>query len=136
MQRFHLLDGLILDPYISFLELMVPLVDYNLKLPLILFIKYKEIQAISKSLSDESLLKDKGFIFDENCDVWDVLSRQMPSDITRQFNQAKQMMSMLNSMEQVSNVQSSEQANEHQTYSNNTSNLYESVMDILNNTTE
>lgn len=139
--RFHPLDKLIPDNSICLLEAMVPFVDYQYKLPLVFFIKYRELTIISQCLSNREMAANLGFdCHPENQnDFFNSLIDFMPNDFGNSFNQLKQAMSMMELMNTVnqnnnSNTKSSDNTSSNTTAqnSNNNDSLYENIMSILN----
>ena len=100
LKRTHPLDILIPDNSLSLLEALVPFVDYSLKKPLVLFIKYRELAAIMQSLNNIEYISNCGF----NCkpknndDFISNILKFMPDDYASSFSQMKQMMSMFEMM--------------------------------------
>ncbi len=100
LKRTHPLDILIPDNSLSLLEALVPFVDYSLKKPLVLFIKYRELTAIMQSLNNIEYISNCGF----NCkpknndDFISNILKFMPDDYASSFSQMKQMMSMFEMM--------------------------------------
>lgn len=100
LNRTHPLDILIPDNSLSLLEALVPFVDYSLKKPLVLFIKYRELTAIMQSLNNIEYISNCGF----NCkpknndDFISNILKFMPDDYASSFSQMKQMMSMFEMM--------------------------------------
>ncbi len=99
--QFHPLDKLIGNHTFSFLEVMVPFVDYPFKKILVLFIKYQELMSIFHALDDRAFVEQCGF----NCrpsspeDMMTDICRFLPgnyADTIRQMRQMMQMMEVMN----------------------------------------
>ncbi len=148
--RIHPLDKLISDDSLFFLEAMVPFVEYPYKKPLVLFIKYRELMAIMKSLDNRDYISSCGF------DCHPTTTEEMisdmcgflPGNISSSMQQMKQMMSMMEMMNMTqdnnqgshsfSNMfspfpTSSVSNNNNSDNSSKGSSLYESVLSILDN---
>lgn len=101
--NFHPLDNLIKDKTSFWLEALVPFVDYKYKKLLIIYIKYKELNAILDSLEDLDYVESCGF----NCkahnmeDVINGLTGFMPKDFSDNINQMKSMLDMMKVMNQM-----------------------------------
>ena len=121
----HPLDKLINDNSLIMLEAMVPFVDFKMKRFLIIYIKYRELSLLLNSLNNEQYVNICGF----NCsdcsgeDMLQKLCAIMPQDVSESIANAKKMMTMMQAMNAFDG-QSSKQSD---------SNLYDSVLDILNN---
>lgn len=101
--NFHPLDNLIKDKSSFWLEALVPFVDYKYKKLLIIYIKYKELNAILQCLEDISYVESCGF----NCkahsmdDVISGLTGFMPKDFSDNIKQMKGMLDMMKVMNQM-----------------------------------
>lgn len=136
--RVHPLDKLINDDSLFLLEAMVPFVDYQYKLPLIFFIKYRELTMIMQRMNDRNYVSECGFDCHPKSqeEMLGSMLSFMPGDYANTFKQMKQMMSMMDMMNSMPkqppdyNEQSENYENEN---NNSTSDdLYESIMSILN----
>ena len=157
--NFHPLDNLIKDKSSFWLEALVPFVDYKYKKLLIIYIKYKELNAILQCLEDISYVESCGF----NCkahsmdDVISGLTGFMPKDFSDNIKQMKGMLDMMKVMNQMdsglpnmsafmnqtangvpnmsasSNQQESDYHNQSDNYNQNNNNddLFESIKSIL-----
>ena len=98
--RIHPLDKLIYDDSLFFLEAMVPFVEYPYKKPLVLFIKYRELMSIMKSLDNKNYISSCGF--DRHPTTTEEMLADMcsflPGNISSSMQQMKQMMSMMEMM--------------------------------------
>lgn len=100
VQQFHPLDRLIGNRTLSFLEAMVPFVDYPFKKPLVMFIKYQELMCIFRSLDNRSLVDECGF----NChpksteDMITDMCKFLPGNYAGSIKQMRQMMQMMETM--------------------------------------
>lgn len=100
VQQFHPLDRLIGNRTLSFLEAMVPFVDYPFKKPLVMFIKYQELMCIFRSLDNKSLVDECGF----NChpknteDMIADMCKFLPGNYASSIRQMRQMMQMMETM--------------------------------------
>ncbi|MCM1081936.1 MAG: hypothetical protein NC393_02140 [Clostridium sp.] len=136
--RVHPLDKLINDDSLFLLEAMVPFVEYQYKLPLIFFIKYRELTMIMQRMNDRNYISECGF----DChpknqeEMLGSMLSFMPSEYANTFQQMKQMMSMMEMMNSMPGQPP--EYNEHvenETNSGTSDDLYESVMSILNERT-
>ena len=102
MSRIHPLDKLISDESVFLLEALVPFIEFPYKKMLVLFIKYREIMSIMKSLNDRDYISSCGFdchpknteeMLAGMCDF-------LPENISASMKQMKQMMSMMEVMNQ------------------------------------
>ncbi len=158
--NFHPLDNLIKDKSSFWLEALVPFVDYKYKKLLIIYIKYKELNAILQCLEDISYVESCGF----NCkahsmdDVISGLTGFMPKDFSDNIKQMKGMLDMMKVMNQMdsglpnmssfmnqtdngipnmsslTSQQESDYHNQNHTYNQNNNNnddLFESIKSIL-----
>lgn len=139
MEQFHPLDRLINNNSFSMLEALVPFVDYPYKKMLVLFIKYKEIVAIINCFNDRDLIAKRGFdchpksTEDFLADLCKLLPSQYSSNLQniKQMMQVMQMMDMTDAKNDFSSEAFSTQQENHQQHQD-TSNLYNSVINILN----
>lgn len=159
--RAHPLDKLINDDSLFLLEAMVPFVDYQYKLPLIFYIKYRELTLIMQCMNDKNYVSQCGF----DChpknqeEMFGSICSFLPGDYANTFKQMKQMMAMMDVMNSMpkqnnntneGNYENKPDNNEYgksdntgysnfnnDTYSENggSDDLYESVMSILNERT-
>lgn len=132
MQRFHPLDSLICDNSLCLLEALVPIVEYRYKLPLVLFIKYRELTEISKSLEDPFFLERCGFMCnskDPDC-IWDTLKKALPPEIGNQIKQMKTMMQAMSYMDLFSEADNKEKKCPDS--GTDSESLYDSIINILN----
>lgn len=99
-QRTHPLDRLIPDDSLTFLEAMVPFVDYRFKKPLVLFIKFRELNAIMKCFDNRSYITECGFDCHPNSteDMISDMCNFLPGNFAASIRQMKQMMSMMEMM--------------------------------------
>lgn len=131
---FHPLDNLIKNSSYSFLEAMVPFVEYPYKKPLVLFIKYQELMSIFRALDDISYADSCGF----NChpsnmeDMINDMCNFLPNNFSNSIKQMQQMMQMMEFMNMTSAA--SDTASSASSFNDNSSDssLYDSVMSILN----
>ena len=102
--QFHPLDKLIGNHTFSFLEVMVPFVDYPVKKILVLFIKYQELMSIFHALDDRAFVDECGF----NChpsgpeDMIAAICRFLPDNYADKIRQMRQMMQMMDVMNMAS----------------------------------
>lgn len=102
--QFHPLDKLIGNHTFSFLEVMVPFVDYPFKKMLVLFIKYQELMSIFHALDDRAFVEQCGF----NCrpsspeDMITDICRFLPGNYADSIRQMRQMMQMMEVMNMTS----------------------------------
>lgn len=139
--QFHPLDKLIADHSFSFLEALVPFVDYPFKKPLVLFIKYQELMAIFHALDNRPFLSECGF----DChpsgpeDMLHDMCRFLPPDYAdsiRQMSQMMKMMQMMNmaesqDMHKGNSYAASGMSPQVDRYPEDETDLYESVLSIL-----
>lgn len=99
-QRLHPLDRLIADDSLFFLEAMVPFVDYSLKKPLVLFIKYRELMSILQCLDDRPYIESCGFDYHPGSteDMISHMCNFLPGNFASSIKQMQQMMSMMEMM--------------------------------------
>lgn len=99
-QRTHPLDRLIPDDSLTFLEAMVPFVDYRFKKPLVLFIKFRELNAIMKCFDNRSYITECGFDCHPNSteDMISDMCDFLPGNFASSIKQMRQMMSMMEMM--------------------------------------
>lgn len=112
-QRFHPLDRLIADDSLFFLEAMVPFVDYSLKKPLVLFIKYRELMSILHCLDDRPYIESCGFDYHAG-NTEDMISHMcnfLPGNFASSIKQMQQMMSMMEMMNMSEKMNMPEMAN-------------------------
>lgn len=147
--RIHPLDKLISDDSLFFLEAMVPFVEYPYKKPLVLFIKYRELMSIMKSLDNKDYISSCGFDCHPKTteEMLSDMCRFLPGNISSSMQQMKQMMSMMEmmNMTQENNQDSNSLSSMFSPFStnptfnssndniSNSGSLYESVLSILNN---
>lgn len=145
MEQFHPLDRLINNNSYAFLEALVPFVDYPYKQWLVLFIKYKEAMAILNCFNNRDFVSKQGFdchpktTEDFVSDLCQILPKQYASNL-QNIKQVMQVMQMMD-MTGAANTSMSSTSTENSyskpfSFSQNhtESNLYNSVMDILNDT--
>lgn len=99
-QRIHPLDRLIADDSLFLLEAMVPFVEYKFKKPLVLFIKYRELTSIMKSLDNRDYISQCGFDCHPNSteDMISDMCDFLPGNFASSIKQMKQMMSVMEMM--------------------------------------
>lgn len=147
--RIHPLDKLISDDSLFFLEAMVPFVEYPYKKPLVLFIKYRELMSIMKSLDNKDYISSCGFDCHPKTteEMLSDMCSFLPGNISSPMQQMKQMMSMMEmmNMTQENNQDSNSLSSMFSPFStnptfnnsndniSNSGSLYESVLSILNN---
>lgn len=104
--RPHPLDRLVRDDSLFMLEAMIPFVDYNFKKPLIMLIKYQELNAILKCFDDPEYIAECGFdCHPQNSeDMIQSLCNIMPG-YGNNMKQAMQMMNMMQMMQGMQNMQ-------------------------------
>lgn len=144
--RIHPLDKLINDDSLFLLEAMVPFVDYQYKLPLIFYIKYRELTMIMQSLNDRAYISECGFDCHPKSseEMLGSICSILPGDYANTFKQMKQMMQMMEVMNSMPKPPPEPPCENHFTEPcedrftgfsenhNGSQNLYDSVMSILN----
>lgn len=143
--QFHPLDNLIGNQSYSFLEAMVPFVEYPYKKPLVLFIKYQELMSIFRALDDISYVDSCGFNCHPSCmeDMINDMCHFLPGNFASSIKQMQQMMQMMEFMNMASATSdnSNTYGNDNNTFNHmhdsnasdtSQSSLYDSVMSILN----
>lgn len=142
MEQFHPLDRLISDHSFALLEALVPFVDYPYKQLLVLYIKYKEAITIINSFNNREFVTKQGFDChpktseDFLCDLCKILPNQYASNLQniRQMMQVMQMMDMAGA-NTASMPSEGPLPKMFSAFSNHAEgNLYNSVVDILNDT--
>ena len=126
--NFHPLDNLIKDKSIIWLETLVPFIDYRFKKYLIIYIKYKELTSMLEALEDKEFLCRCGF----NCkassidDVINGLAGFMPKDFSDNIIQMKNMLDMMQVMNQM------EQGDCNKQHHNQKANSFGDIGNIMN----
>lgn len=102
--QFHPLDKLIGNHTFSFLEVMVPFVDYPFKKILVLFIKYQELMSIFHALDDRDFVEQCGFHCHPSSpeDMITDICRFLPGNYADSIRQMRQMMQMMEVMNMTS----------------------------------
>lgn len=101
MFQSHPLDQLIKDDSLLLLEAMIPFVDYAYKKPLILLIKYREMQEILRCFDDPSFIASRGF----DChpanseEMMECMCRFLPGDFAGNIKNMQQMLKMMQVMQ-------------------------------------
>lgn len=95
----HPLDKLYSNPSLRLLEAIIPYVDYSMKLPLALLIKYQEVMAIINAFHNPSILTDCG-LSREKSNPMDILSSLTAMEDSSTLSQIMSMISMFNMMQQ------------------------------------
>lgn len=136
LKHVHPLDRLINDDSLFFLEAMVPFIDYQYKLPLILYIKYREVTQLMQCLSDKKYVSECGFDCHPKSqeEMISSICNILPNDFANTFNQMKkmmQMMSVMNSMSGDNNQTDHKSYSGEYTKQDTGDSLYDSVMSIL-----
>ena len=124
--QFHPLDNLIGNQSYSFLEAMVPFVEYPYKKPLVLFIKYQELMSIFRALDDISYVDSCGFNCHPSCmdDMINDMCHFLPGNFANSIKQMQQMMEFMNMTSATTDNSNASDAPQ--------SSLYDSIMSILN----
>lgn len=154
----HPLDKLISNQSLFLIEAIIPFVDKPMKKPLVMYLKFSELQEIIRSLNDEAYIKDCDFCrdFSNQEDVITALNQCGYGDIAGQMSQLKSAINMMNIMNMMSqndedntlyNDKYPPDINEHYENNNsnndieyntkynteyNTENTLDNIMDILN----
>jgi hypothetical protein len=97
----HPLDKLINDNSLIMLESMVPFVDYRFKKLLIIYIKFREFTLLMNNLNDRKFIESCGFSRNSSSsdDMMEALLSTMSPDAAANISNAKKMMSMMQTME-------------------------------------
>lgn len=147
----HPLDRLLPDSSTLFLEAMVPFVDLNTKKLLVLFIKIRELSEIMNRLNDPDALSASGLhCHAENPDdLAEKICDFLPPELSAQIRQTLKMLHVMQAMEHMPNISgfAPEPQPSHEPFDSapcdqqegsdshvSASNLYDSVMSILNET--
>lgn len=105
--RPHPLDQLVKDDSLFLLEAMIPFVDYSFKKPLIMLIKYQELNAILRCFDNPAYIAECGF------DCHPSSSEEMLQSLCNFMpgfgNNIKQMMQMMNMMQMMQTMQGSQE---------------------------
>lgn len=129
-ESFHPLDRLIGNSSLSMLEALVPFVDYPMKRMLVLFIKYKELMALLNCFNDPEYIAECGFDCHpkDSQDFITGLCNVLPAQYAGNLKQMTQMMRMMQMMDTTNKAAEGQQQSKNASHIN----LYDSVMDILN----
>jgi hypothetical protein len=139
MQRQHIshpLDNLIHGSHLFLLEALIPFVSRPVKAPLATYIKITELGMILQGLKDEQELEESGLNMDihNEADIISALSGCGFGDMAQQLENIKQMSAMMEMMNMFKDDEppQCDSFNPNPPPHDNSSGLYESIIDILN----
>jgi hypothetical protein len=131
----HPLDKLISNQSLFLIEAIIPFVDKPMKKPLVMYLKFSELQEIIRALNDEAYINDCDFCrdFSNQEDVITALNQCGYGDIAGQMSQLKSAINMMNIMNMMSpNDEGDTAPYNFQNDEDSTENTLDNIMDILN----